>query len=243
MARLRDLIMTDYRSQSNMRESSTSRSNVGAHIIIGCGGVGFWLAIILATLNAPRCMPTIYLFDGDKLEDKNRNRLLYPRSAVGRNKALLLAEFILNIRPEIGDRIVAIPLHYPSPDDVRVSRFANSYRWTVVWDCTDNLGFQRLLSKNCAEYNKTRRSTKICYRKIGYDGDQVSVYGKDYMPWSTGTADTYSTTANVVSSIQAAMLGLASIEKIKNWNNFEELSVNVGNLFFKKSGKNQGGAE
>ena len=57
--------------------------------IIGCGGVGSWLAPSL-TLLVPA--NTITLVDADKLEDKNLNRQLFDKKDVGRTKAEALAK-------------------------------------------------------------------------------------------------------------------------------------------------------
>lgn len=54
--------------------------------IIGCGGVGSWLAPNLAMLTRD-----ITLVDGDILEEKNLNRQLFSRDDIGRNKAEVLA--------------------------------------------------------------------------------------------------------------------------------------------------------
>lgn len=52
--------------------------------IIGCGGVGSWLAPSLALLVGK---DNVVLVDGDKLETKNLNRQLFSSRMVGANKA------------------------------------------------------------------------------------------------------------------------------------------------------------
>jgi hypothetical protein len=59
------------------------------HYIIGCGGVGSWLAPSLCLLRSPQ---EIILVDGDTLEQKNLNRQLFTPEQVGSNKAEALAE-------------------------------------------------------------------------------------------------------------------------------------------------------
>lgn len=56
--------------------------------IIGCGGVGSWLAPALSLLTNPE---HVILMDADKLEDKNLNRQLFDKKDVGRTKAEALA--------------------------------------------------------------------------------------------------------------------------------------------------------
>lgn len=57
-------------------------------IIIGCGGVGSWLAPALCLLTKPK---NILLIDGDRLEKKNLNRQLFSDDDIGENKAEALA--------------------------------------------------------------------------------------------------------------------------------------------------------
>jgi molybdopterin/thiamine biosynthesis adenylyltransferase len=85
--------------------------------IVGCGGIGGWLAQGLArTLGAE---DTVVLVDGDKFEDKNLDRQLYAVGQVGVNKAAALARMLTR-----GARckFVAHPhylgdLRYPLPGD------------------------------------------------------------------------------------------------------------------------------
>ncbi len=58
--------------------------------IVGCGGVGSWLAPALRKL-LPKDEP-LCLIDGDKLESKNLDRQLFDASAIGLNKATALAQ-------------------------------------------------------------------------------------------------------------------------------------------------------
>lgn len=57
--------------------------------IIGCGGVGSWLAPALARLTSPE---QITLIDMDTLEEKNLDRQLFKPQDIGRPKAEALAE-------------------------------------------------------------------------------------------------------------------------------------------------------
>lgn len=56
--------------------------------VIGCGGVGSWLAPSLCLLAGPN---RIILVDGDRLEEKNLNRQLFNREDIGATKAQALA--------------------------------------------------------------------------------------------------------------------------------------------------------
>lgn len=56
--------------------------------LIGCGGVGSWLAPALALLTKPE---SIILVDADKLEEKNLNRQLFAKKDIGLSKSEALA--------------------------------------------------------------------------------------------------------------------------------------------------------
>jgi hypothetical protein len=57
--------------------------------IIGCGGVGSWLAPALALLTSPA---QLVLIDADILEEKNLDRQLFKPEDIGRSKAEALSE-------------------------------------------------------------------------------------------------------------------------------------------------------
>ena len=59
------------------------------YFVIGCGGVGSWLAPALCLLRSPQ---EVTLVDGDKLEKKNLNRQLFTENDIGDYKANALAE-------------------------------------------------------------------------------------------------------------------------------------------------------
>lgn len=58
--------------------------------LIGCGGTGSWLAeplIKLLTYHQNVDLQNIYLYDGDKYEENNLTRQLFPKYYLGENKA------------------------------------------------------------------------------------------------------------------------------------------------------------
>jgi len=57
--------------------------------IIGCGGVGSWLAGTMTRLAGPK---NVTLVDGDTLETKNLDRQMFTEEDVGKNKALALSQ-------------------------------------------------------------------------------------------------------------------------------------------------------
>src|SRR5690606_20207857 len=76
-----------YKRQIKSFPSFTCKSAV----VIGCGGVGSWIALDLALMG----MGTIILIDNDKLEASNLNRTLYKISQVGEYKTKVLQELNL----------------------------------------------------------------------------------------------------------------------------------------------------
>lgn len=63
--------------------------------IIGCGGVGSWLAYMLALAGTPQ----LYLFDHDIVSESNLNRLPVSRDWLDKPKAEALKATILAMRP------------------------------------------------------------------------------------------------------------------------------------------------
>src|SRR5208283_240197 len=65
-------------------------------LVVGCGGVGSWIAYFLALAGCRN----LWLFDGDLVSDHNRNRLLVPPSAIGKPKSEAVADTIRLFRPD-----------------------------------------------------------------------------------------------------------------------------------------------
>lgn len=57
------------------------------HYVIGCGGIGSWIAPSLCLLVGSK---NVYLVDGDILEEKNLNRQLFDPSFIGKSKSSAL---------------------------------------------------------------------------------------------------------------------------------------------------------
>lgn len=96
-------------------------------VIVGCGGVGSWLAHLLARL-LPKLdpIPTLILQDGDRLEEGNLDRQLFGRDLVGKNKA----EALMAILPGHNDKIMAVPEYFHA--------FAELPLDTLIVCCVDN---------------------------------------------------------------------------------------------------------
>lgn len=125
--------------------------------VVGCGGIGSWVAIDLAMSG----VPCLYLFDPDILEESNRNRLPFCQSSINRPKVDVLAEYIRSIRPDITvipiqDKLEGVLL------DVQLTVCS------VFIDCTDSPKTQVTLYKCCSQNRYT-------YIRAGYDGTRIMV--------------------------------------------------------------------
>jgi len=64
--------------------------------VVGCGGVGSWVAYVLALSG----VENIWLFDYDTVSDHNLNRLPVPQSEIGQLKTEAVKRLILSVRPD-----------------------------------------------------------------------------------------------------------------------------------------------
>lgn len=190
----------DYSRQEVFTRSMEGIDNEDQHVIVGCGGIGYWLAILLALHGVPR----MCLIDGDKVDSSNLNRLPVPVTWRGVNKAIALRKTLKAIRPEMV--VTVIPVHLEGSFAAQTLMRISNGSFIQIWDCTDHMPTQKALfalSKEDARH--------IGYRKIGYEGMEIGTY-VDYSVWaSTDAVETqgYRTSAaNAVSSVMAACLGM-----------------------------------
>jgi len=108
-------------------------------IIIGCGGVGAWVAIALAMAGVKR----MTLYDDDVLEAVNLNRLPFREDQIGRKKVLVLSDFITEIRPDCSVVPVVAKFRLNSLNDISDN--------SIIIECTDDLDFQEQLFEHAKE--------------------------------------------------------------------------------------------
>ena len=85
----------------NRRDVYTRQDTLNVYVpetvvVVGCGGVGSWVAYFLARIGVPR----IYLIDPDVVELSNLNRCPFEPVHVGEHKATCMAEIIQSFRPD-----------------------------------------------------------------------------------------------------------------------------------------------
>ena len=179
------------------------------NIIIGCGGIGFWLGLMIAMIGGQ----DLVLMDGEKIDNSNLSRLPVPQTWVGHNKAVALRKLIRILRPDV---VCTVFSTHITPDTLHLlEQFTKAregeYRYNTVrinvWDTTDDARIQTKINSDVEQLKKMDH-VEITYRKIGYEGFRVGSY-KAYDVWTQEDYTTgYRTTkANAVSSALAAGLG------------------------------------
>jgi hypothetical protein len=134
--------------------------------IIGCGGIGAWLAQGLYRLLPADGTNIIVLHDGDTLELRNLDRQNFPESAVGQNKAKALMRVL-----DRGGRslIVDIVPRYLTPATTDITE------GDIVFLCVDNHAARRtalFLADNL-------RSTAVINAANEYTDSEAWIY----LPW------------------------------------------------------------
>ena len=200
--------LVDYSRQTEFdNEIGRYMAKDESNIIIGCGGVGFWLGLFLA-MNGYQ---DFFLIDGDKLDQTNLNRIPVPQTWMGTNKAIALRKLIRSLRP--ATRIVVLTAHITEDTLDVIRKFyenQNLYH-TTVWDTTDNALIQSKINKFVNSIRTEERSLthQVKYRKIGYEAWNVGCY-ENYDIWidEDNYRPGYQTSrANAVTSAIAAGLG------------------------------------
>lgn len=124
--------------------------------IVGCGGVGSWMALSLALSGVPE----LYLWDDDVIERTNLNRTLFEEKDIGRKKTEVVKEIIHRYRPYCKIREMG---RLPK-DGFDILSLAE-----IIVDCSDDASLQNLLAYHC------KKQCKIYYR-CGCDGEYMSIH-------------------------------------------------------------------
>jgi len=200
--------LVDYSRQADMDVILNRALNFKNVVIVGCGGVGYWAALLLAMMGKENFI----LIDGDKIEQSNLNRLPVPQTWVGINKAIALRKLIRTIRP--ATRISCVTRHVVNDDMdmfntmIQMPREYDYRTMTLVVDTTDDARIQQKIYEVINTHSGNR---SIRYIKMGYEGFKVGAY-KNMATW---IPDDYrpgyrTTQANAVSSVGAAVVGILS---------------------------------
>jgi sulfur-carrier protein adenylyltransferase/sulfurtransferase len=140
-------VRPDYSRQMALKEvgpQGQAKLKASSVLVIGCGGLGVPVLTYLAGAGIGR----IGLVDGDKLEASNLHRqTLYALTNVGEFKAVLAAERLRALNPEVDTRAYTVRLTAENAAEL-VSQH------DLVIDCTDNFSTKFLLNDVCVRLRK-----------------------------------------------------------------------------------------
>lgn len=173
--------------------------------VVGCGGIGFWVAKLLAMSGVKK----FYLFDPDIFEDHNLNRIDIPIRFIGNNKADVTKKVITILRDDV------TVYSFPFPFDAGL--LDPSINWIV--DCTDKDDVQ-LKNQEIAD------NAGVKYFKAGYDGEDFGIHDR-VAEWGEST-DGYVVVPSW--SVPAVIVAALSVAKIMKYPEKEVVS-SIDRLF------------
>jgi len=142
--------------------------------------------------------PRIYISDNDILEESNLNRLPFRTKHIGHRKTEVLQrwirEHIFGIRRDCD--VICLPAL--NEDNISVISEVD-----VVYDCTDRLDVQKMISKFC-------RERKIKYYHPGYNGSHITITTNTEEVWGEGNGYTITPSFVAPTVIVAALCVHAS---------------------------------
>ncbi len=179
-------------------------------VIIGCGGVGFHVAKMLAMAG----VENIILFDDDIIEEHNLSRLDLPLTTIGLNKTEAIKMLIDQMRPDCK----VVPYGYKFNPDVLDTLTVMP---THIIDCTDVYAVQ--LNNQAYAKNKGLK-----YMKIGYNFNHITV-ANQIAEWDVDdTPDGYTIIPSYV--VTATIVAGLAVNKILTGSE-EEVSADLKDLY------------
>ncbi len=137
----------DYSRQMALKEVGTTgqqKLRDSRVLVIGCGGLGVPVLQYLAGAGVGR----IGMVDGDKLEASNLHRqTMYALADIGEHKAILAADRLRALNPEVDARAYTLRLTAENATDL-------VGEYDLVIDCTDNFSTKFLLNDVCMRLRK-----------------------------------------------------------------------------------------
>ena len=171
--------------------------------VVGCGGIGYWVAKYLAMSGCEH----IELFDPDTLEEHNLNRLDIPMKYIGQNKADITQLMIQALREDC--TVYAYPFKF--------NELNTGFDWII--DCTDN-------SKSQLVNQELARKMGSRYFKAGYDGEGFGIHNT-IAEWGEST-DGYTIVPSWV--VPASIVAALAVAKVMKYHDMECIS-SVKHLF------------
>jgi molybdopterin/thiamine biosynthesis adenylyltransferase len=186
------------------RQSSLDLNINQSITVVGCGGIGYWVAKFAAMSGIEK----MYLFDPDAFEEHNLNRIDIPVEALGVNKAQVTKSVINRIRPSA--TVLAFPFI------LQEHTFPHS-DWIV--DCTDKFASQQTNEEIARKFGAR-------YMKAGYNGEDMSIHNV-VAEWGEAQ-DGYTIVPSWI--VPATIVAALTVAKILKYNN-AEVATTVEKLF------------
>jgi ubiquitin-like modifier-activating enzyme 5 len=117
-------------------------------LVVGVGGLGATVAEILARVGIGR----LVLFDYDRLEMANMNRLIYKPSQIGMHKVDALREYLSEINLDVD--IAVYPFDITTGNGYKTF-MEESEKCDVVFGCVDTFGVRLFMNAKCVEKERT----------------------------------------------------------------------------------------
>lgn len=124
--------------------------------VVGAGGIGSWTAYFLGLAGVKE----LVIFDGDKVEEHNLNRLPLAPEHLGRFKSEAVAWLVNNTREQLAATAM---LNF---DPVEHRDVARNLDWLIC--VTDSLKSRRMVEKFCQDYG-------VRYIEAGTEGLRATV--------------------------------------------------------------------
>lgn len=169
-------------------------------IIIGCGGVGSWIAEFIARASRKdEITKKITLIDHDRVEPKNLERQPFTQGQIGLNKAYATASNILRINREIEPNIIKKKIE--DTDDL-----LQFNRDTLTIISTDNQESKNLIAEYFNNFIITNCDHDFAEIKTKLDET-------DRKAWTM--EEGYTSRQDIQSNIRAAQMALTAIMETK----------------------------
>jgi hypothetical protein len=192
------------------RQTSLKLKRYSTCIVIGCGGIGNWVALDLALTG---CINKLILIDPDIVEESNLNRTMFDYMDINCYKVDAIARHISLKRPNQDVYTVTQYMTDELAERIKGLYFDNDCSYyhsdICIVDCRDDI-YDDCYELNCKLY------------KVGYDGVEITIDGNPRLSEVCGQrGGSYSVTPSYVCSSQlAAVLVVNDILAPKLYGNY-----------------------
>lgn len=134
------------RTQLLIGEKELLKLNSSHVLIVGLGGVGSFAAEFIVRAG----IGSLTIVDGDTVDTTNRNRQLPAlQSTIGKPKAEVMAERMLDINPELKLTVIG---SFQKPEDTM--NMVAEQKFDYVMDCIDSISPKVYLIRSCMEHGQ-----------------------------------------------------------------------------------------